>query len=178
MDRLQLFEESNWTEEGIYWFFFSFFLSTALRWSSRLQSFLRPLHPFHFIPSTSLLSLYPFHFIPFTSPLPLRPFTSLPQIANQIPYAVVEMGGASTQVSQLAPSKAEADAIPIEYRFSFEIEGTELNYLHSVHSIFFMHLLIWMLMYLCIYPSAYENVRERLNWNRCTSCVCENVLMS
>ena len=112
----------------VYIDFFFIFSLDCTEMISRLQCFLRQLH---FV-----------HFIPFTLSLPLYPFTSLPQIANQIPYAVVEMGGASTQVSQLAPSKAEADAIPIEYRFSFEIEGTELNYLHSVHSIFFMHLLI------------------------------------
>jgi Golgi nucleoside diphosphatase len=48
------------------------------------------------------------------------------------PYAVIEMGGASAQVSQLAPSKEEAEKIPEEYRFSFTIEGEEYNlYTHS-----------------------------------------------
>ncbi len=48
------------------------------------------------------------------------------------PYAVVEMGGASSQVSQLAPSKAEADKIPKDYRFSFTIEEDTFHlYTHS-----------------------------------------------
>ncbi len=52
--------------------------------------------------------------------------------AAQSPYAVVEMGGASLQVSQLAPSKAEADKIPSDYRFSFAIEGEAFDlYTHS-----------------------------------------------
>ena len=36
--------------------------------------------------------------------------------AIQAPYAVVEMGGASSQVSQLAPTAKDADAIPPEFR--------------------------------------------------------------
>lgn len=48
------------------------------------------------------------------------------------PYAVVEMGGASAQVSQLAPTQADADLIPEEYRFSFSIEGDTYHlYTHS-----------------------------------------------
>jgi hypothetical protein len=48
------------------------------------------------------------------------------------PYAVVEMGGASAQVSQLAPNKEEADKIPSEYRFSFTIEKETFHlYTHS-----------------------------------------------
>jgi hypothetical protein len=35
------------------------------------------------------------------------------------------MGGASSQVSQVAPTQADADAIPEEYKFSFDIEGVE-----------------------------------------------------
>jgi len=51
---------------------------------------------------------------------------------NQTPYAVIEMGGASAQVSQLAPTAADAAAIPPEYRFSFTIENQEYNlYTHS-----------------------------------------------
>ena len=45
------------------------------------------------------------------------------KIPDQTPYAVVEMGGASSQVSQMAPTQADADSIPQEYRFSFDIEG-------------------------------------------------------
>jgi Golgi nucleoside diphosphatase len=45
------------------------------------------------------------------------------KISGVSPYAVVEMGGASSQVSQLAPSQKEADEIPSKYRFSFTIEG-------------------------------------------------------
>lgn len=48
------------------------------------------------------------------------------------PYAVIEMGGASAQVSQLAPSVEEANKIPSDYRFSFNIEGEEFHlYTHS-----------------------------------------------
>jgi Golgi nucleoside diphosphatase len=48
------------------------------------------------------------------------------------PYTVIEMGGASAQVSQLAPSPDEAQKIPEEYRFSFTIEGEEYHlYTHS-----------------------------------------------
>lgn len=48
------------------------------------------------------------------------------------PYAVIEMGGASAQVSQLAPSEMEAKLIPQEYRFSFTIEGEDYHlYTHS-----------------------------------------------
>jgi len=47
-------------------------------------------------------------------------------------FAVIEMGGASAQVSQLAPSAAAAAAIPPEYRFSFSTEGVEhVLYTHS-----------------------------------------------
>jgi len=48
------------------------------------------------------------------------------------PYAVVEMGGASSQVSQRAPSAAAASLIPEQYRFSFSIEGESYDlYTHS-----------------------------------------------
>lgn len=48
------------------------------------------------------------------------------------PYTVVEMGGASSQVSQLAPTKADALLIPKENQFSFEIEGRSyMLYTHS-----------------------------------------------
>mmetsp|Transcript_27844 Transcript_27844/g.26676 ORF Transcript_27844/g.26676 Transcript_27844/m.26676 type:complete len:528 (-) Transcript_27844:358-1941(-) len=54
------------------------------------------------------------------------------KISGESPYAVVEMGGASSQVSQLAPSQKEADEIPSKYRFSFTIEGETFNlYTHS-----------------------------------------------
>lgn len=47
-------------------------------------------------------------------------------------YAVVEMGGASSQVSQIAPSKEIANAIPSANLFSFAIEGTVYDlYTHS-----------------------------------------------
>jgi len=49
------------------------------------------------------------------------------KVGNVLPYAVVEMGGASSQVSQVAPSKAEADLIPSEYKYSFNIEEDEFN---------------------------------------------------
>ena len=50
----------------------------------------------------------------------------------QLPYAVIEMGGASAQVSQVAPSEKEAKAIPEDYRFSFTIEGESFTlYTHS-----------------------------------------------
>lgn len=42
---------------------------------------------------------------------------------NQKPYVVVEMGGASSQVSQLAPTPYSS-SIPNDYKFSFDIEGT------------------------------------------------------
>lgn len=48
------------------------------------------------------------------------------------PFAVVEMGGASSQVSQVAPSKVEAEKIPPNYRFSFTIEDETFHlYTHS-----------------------------------------------
>lgn len=48
------------------------------------------------------------------------------------PFAVIEMGGASAQVSQMAPTPAEAAKIPQEYRFSFTIEEDEYHlYTHS-----------------------------------------------
>eukprot|EP01038_Epipyxis_sp_PR26KG_P013941 gene13941-18698_t len=48
------------------------------------------------------------------------------------PYAVVEMGGASAQVSQMAPTAIEAKLIPSEYRFSFTIEQETFHlYTHS-----------------------------------------------
>jgi hypothetical protein len=54
------------------------------------------------------------------------------KIPGSNPYAVIEMGGASAQVSQLAPSTAIANMIPTEYRFSFTIEKDEYHlYTHS-----------------------------------------------
>ena len=44
------------------------------------------------------------------------------KVMSQKPYAVVEMGGASSQVSQLAPP-SYASLIPNDYKFSFDIEG-------------------------------------------------------
>ena len=52
--------------------------------------------------------------------------------AAQDPYAVVEMGGASTQVTQIAPSKKVAATIPNQNKFSFNI-GQE-NYVLYTHS--------------------------------------------
>ena len=50
----------------------------------------------------------------------------------ETPYAVVEMGGASAQVSQVAPNPAAAAAIPMPYRFTFTIEqDTYQLYTHS-----------------------------------------------
>lgn len=52
--------------------------------------------------------------------------------ALDTPYAVVEMGGASAQVSQMAPTPAAAAAIPEKYKFSFTIEkDTYQLYTHS-----------------------------------------------
>jgi Golgi nucleoside diphosphatase len=48
------------------------------------------------------------------------------------PFAVIEMGGASAQVSQLAPSEQEANTIPSQHRFSFNVEGEDYHlYTHS-----------------------------------------------
>jgi len=48
------------------------------------------------------------------------------------PYAVVEMGGASAQVSQMAPTLKDALQIPPEYKFSFTIEKETYHlYTHS-----------------------------------------------
>lgn len=48
------------------------------------------------------------------------------------PYAVIEMGGASAQVSQAAPSEEVARSIPDDYRFSFTIEQDSFHlYTHS-----------------------------------------------
>eukprot|EP01035_Chromulina_nebulosa_P025267 gene25267-32971_t len=48
------------------------------------------------------------------------------------PYAVVEMGGASAQVSQMAPTAKDVEAIPDEYKFSFTIEKDTYHlYTHS-----------------------------------------------
>jgi Golgi nucleoside diphosphatase len=48
------------------------------------------------------------------------------------PYAVVEMGGASSQVSQLAPSTDAVKQIPKENLFSFTVEDTQYDlYTHS-----------------------------------------------
>lgn len=48
------------------------------------------------------------------------------------PYAVVEMGGASTQVTQVARTPEEVAQIPNNYRFDFTIEGEKfVLYTHS-----------------------------------------------
>jgi len=53
-------------------------------------------------------------------------------LSKNTPYAVVEMGGASAQVSQVAPNEEEAAKIPKEYRFSFTIEDETFHlYTHS-----------------------------------------------
>lgn len=45
---------------------------------------------------------------------------------------VIEMGGASAQVSQMAPTREEADEIPIENRFVFSVDGEMvILYTHS-----------------------------------------------
>lgn len=50
----------------------------------------------------------------------------------QLPYAVIEMGGASAQVSQIAPTAKDAADLPEEYKFSFTIEGETFTlYTHS-----------------------------------------------
>ena len=50
----------------------------------------------------------------------------------QLPYAVIEMGGASAQVSQIAPTAKDAAEIPEEFKFSFTIEGEAYTlYTHS-----------------------------------------------
>ncbi len=43
------------------------------------------------------------------------------------PYAVVEMGGASLQVSQVAQTAAEVREIPDKYKFEFDIEGEKFT---------------------------------------------------
>ena len=43
------------------------------------------------------------------------------------PYAVVEMGGASLQVSQVAQTPKEIAQIPDKYRFEFDIEGEKFT---------------------------------------------------
>jgi len=49
-----------------------------------------------------------------------------------LPYMVIEMGGASAQVSQMAPTKDDADEIPIENRFVFSVDGEMIIlYTHS-----------------------------------------------
>ena len=52
--------------------------------------------------------------------------------ANIVPYAVIEMGGASAQVTQLAPSESDVKEIPEEYRYTFIVEGQHYTlYTHS-----------------------------------------------
>lgn len=49
-----------------------------------------------------------------------------------LPFAVVEMGGASTQVTQIAPSDKEASSIPDSFKYTFTIEGQSYSlYTHS-----------------------------------------------
>jgi Golgi nucleoside diphosphatase len=51
---------------------------------------------------------------------------------NVKPYSVIEMGGASAQVSQLATNKNEVELIPSDYKFSFSIEENQYDlYTHS-----------------------------------------------
>lgn len=60
----------------------------------------------------------------------IGPFRNLSN--NEDPYTVIEMGGASTQVTQLAPTEEDAKKIPPEYQFNFEVEGTKYSlYTHS-----------------------------------------------
>jgi hypothetical protein len=52
--------------------------------------------------------------------------------ADIVPFAVIEMGGASAQVTQLAPSEKDISEIPEDYRYAFTIEGqTYTLYTHS-----------------------------------------------
>eukprot|EP01041_Mallomonas_annulata_P008564 gene8564-17669_t len=48
------------------------------------------------------------------------------------PYAVVEMGGASSQVTQMAPALKDAEEIPSEYRYSFVLNN--IKYVLYTHS--------------------------------------------
>lgn len=51
---------------------------------------------------------------------------------NDTPYGVIEMGGASTQVSQLIPDAVDAVAIPEEYKFTFTLNKESYTiYTHS-----------------------------------------------
>jgi Golgi nucleoside diphosphatase len=51
---------------------------------------------------------------------------------KETPYVVIEMGGASSQVSQLVPSQKEADEIPVDYKFTFRLENEVYTlYTHS-----------------------------------------------
>lgn len=51
---------------------------------------------------------------------------------NNRPYAVVEMGGASTQVTQAALTAQEVKSIHPDYRYTFEIDNKEYTlYTHS-----------------------------------------------
>lgn len=60
-----------------------------------------------------------------------NPYSNAIQIASDA-YTVIEMGGASIQVSQLIPSLEEYEKLPANYRFSFEVEGDFYHlYTHS-----------------------------------------------
>lgn len=51
---------------------------------------------------------------------------------NISPYAVVEMGGASVQVTQIALTKKDSDSIPLDYKITINIEKDVYNlYTHS-----------------------------------------------
>ena len=52
------------------------------------------------------------------------------KVSGQEPYAVVEMGGASTQVTQIAPNAKIAQSIPNTFKFSFKI-GQETYVLYT-----------------------------------------------
>eukprot|EP00607_Mallomonas_marina_P002879 CAMPEP_0182429124 /NCGR_PEP_ID=MMETSP1167-20130531/25532_1 /TAXON_ID=2988 /ORGANISM="Mallomonas Sp, Strain CCMP3275" /LENGTH=445 /DNA_ID=CAMNT_0024612471 /DNA_START=449 /DNA_END=1786 /DNA_ORIENTATION=- len=54
------------------------------------------------------------------------------RVRGREPYAVVEMGGASSQVTQMAPDAREAGLLPADYKFVFTIESEQYSlYTHS-----------------------------------------------
>ena len=140
MDCLQLLEKNYWTKEGLpNSYCDSCFLFHSIFLSDLSISLSRPLFIFINIFLSFSNTIYIFVYPSFSLSLSLSLTSSLSlslslidclplcshffKIPDQTPYAVVEMGGASSQVSQMAPTQADADAIPQEYRFSFDIEG-------------------------------------------------------
>jgi hypothetical protein len=88
------------------------------------------------------LSTYFFHslFLPPPSISPLSDLTGMigprktiaPGATLQQPYTLIEMGGASAQVTQLAKNAQEAASIPMANRFTFESDVERLEvYTHS-----------------------------------------------